>query len=351
MSFQHEIVSWYAQNKRNLPWRNTRDPYVIWLSEIILQQTRVEQGLPYFNAFFEAYPTVKDFASASETEILKLWQGLGYYSRGRNMLFTAKQVLELHDGNFPANYQKLILLKGIGDYTAAAISSFASDEEKAVLDGNVFRVLARYFGISTPINSTAGKKEFGTLAQQLIKGQIPSLYNQAMMEFGALQCKPKLPMCSICPLQLDCTAKKNGLVNELPVKLKKLVKRTRYFNYLVANQGDNILINKRDEGDIWQGMFDFPMIETAYSYSESSSGFLEQVKARFGADIKLTHLMHKKHLLTHQTIYVDFFALDNYIINFNKDTVIKWVSNKEFEQLPQPKVIANFMEAYSTNQL
>ncbi|RYE56195.1 MAG: hypothetical protein EOP48_08555 [Sphingobacteriales bacterium] len=172
-----------------------------------------------------------------------------------------------------------------------------------------------------------------------------------MMEFGALQCKPKSPLCSICPLQLDCTAKMNGLVNELPVKLKKLVKRTRYFNYLVANQGDNILINKRDEGDIWQGMFDFPMIETAYSYSESSSGFLEQVKARFGADIKLTHLMHKKHLLTHQTIYVDFFALDNYIINFNEDTVIKWASNKEFEQLPQPKVIANFMEAYSTNQL
>lgn len=351
MSFQHEIVSWYAQNKRSLPWRNTRDPYVIWLSEIILQQTRVEQGLPYFNAFFEAYPTVNDFANASETEVLKLWQGLGYYSRGRNMLFTAKQVLELHAGNFPTSYRELILLKGIGDYTAAAISSFSSDEEKAVLDGNVFRVLARYFGISTPINSTAGKKEFGELATQLIQGQVPSVYNQAIMEFGALQCKPKSPLCSICPLQLDCTARKNGLVNDLPVKLKKLIKRNRYFNYFVIKQDNSVLVNEREEGDIWQGLFDFPMIETKFPYNGLFSSFSDEVQLTFGPEVKLTHLAHKKHLLTHQTIYVDFFALDNYIINFNKDTVIKWVSNEEFELLPQPKVIANFIEAYSTNQL
>jgi A/G-specific adenine glycosylase len=351
MSFQHEIVNWYAQNKRKLPWRNTRDPYIIWLSEIILQQTRVEQGLPYFNAFLEAYPTVKDFANATETEVLKLWQGLGYYSRGRNMLFTAKQVLELHDGYFPTGYHKLLLLKGIGDYTAAAISSFSSDEERAVLDGNVFRVLARYFGISTPINSTIGKKEFGDLAQQLIQGQVPSIYNQAIMEFGALQCKPKSPLCPTCPLQLDCTARKNGLINELPVKLKKLVKRTRYFNYFVIKQDNNVLVHEREQGDIWQGLFDFPMIETKFPYNGLFSSFSDEVKLTFGPEIKLTHLMHKKHLLTHQTIYVDFFALDNYIINFNKDTVIKWVSNEQFEQLPQPKVIANFMEAYSTNQL
>jgi A/G-specific adenine glycosylase len=351
MTFQHEIVAWYALNKRTLPWRNTRDPYVIWLSEIILQQTRVEQGLPYFHAFHHAYPTVLDFANASETEILKRWQGLGYYSRGRNMLFTAKQVVEQHNGAFPSSYDALISLKGIGDYTAAAISSFSSDEEKAVVDGNVFRVLARYFGIATPINGTVGKKEFGDLAQQLIKGQIPSLYNQAIMEFGALQCKPKSPLCPVCPLQLECVARSKGLVNELPVKLKKLVKRTRYFNYFVATNEDNILVNKRTEGDIWQEMFDFPLIETEMPYAGQSITFLEQAKLMFGNDLKLTHISHKKHLLTHQTIYVDFFALDNYIINFKEDTSIKWVSYGDFEQLPQPKVIANFMDFYSTNHL
>jgi A/G-specific adenine glycosylase len=351
MSFQHEIVTWYASNKRDLPWRNTRDPYVIWLSEIILQQTRVEQGLPYFYAFFEAYPTVKDFANASETEILKLWQGLGYYSRGRNMLFTAKQVLELHNGIFPNDYKTLILLKGVGDYTASAISSFSSDESRAVLDGNVFRVLSRYFGIPTPINTTEGKKEFGDLAQELIIGQLPSLYNQAIMEFGALHCKPKAPLCPTCPVQTDCVARNQGLIASLPVKVKKLTKRIRYFNYLVARQNGNILIHKRTKADIWQEMFDFPLIETTTPYNDVFSNFLEEAKLQFGDQIKLSHLGHKKHLLTHQTIYVDFFALDNYIINFNNDAVIKWVSGEEFEQLPQPKVIANFMDLYSTNQL
>jgi len=351
MSFQYEIVNWYAINKRNLPWRNTKDPYVIWLSEVILQQTRVEQGLPYFHAFHEAYPTVEDFANASETEILKLWQGLGYYSRGRNMLFTAKQVLELYNGIFPSNYSVLILLKGIGDYTAAAISSFSSDEKKAVLDGNVFRVLARYFGISTPINTTNGKKEFGNLAQQLIEGQLPSLYNQAIMEFGALQCKPKSPSCPNCPLQSGCVANNRELVNVLPVKVKKLVKRIRYFNYFVATQQDNILIHQRTEGDIWQQMFDFPLIETTTPYDELWSTFLDEAKLIFGEKVKLTHLLHKKHLLTHQTIYIDFFALDNYIVNFSKVAAVKWVSFHDFEQLPQPKVIANFMDFYQTNQL
>ncbi|MEJ7557181.1 MAG: A/G-specific adenine glycosylase [Pedobacter sp.] len=351
MSFQQEIIAWYTINKRSLPWRNTRDSYVIWLSEIILQQTRVEQGLPYFHAFHDAYPTVADFANASETEILKRWQGLGYYSRGRNMLFTAKQVLELYHGVFPSSYSALILLKGVGDYTAAAISSFSADEEKAVLDGNVFRVLARFFGIATPINSTAGKKEFGYLAQDLIKGQIPSLYNQAIMEFGALLCKPKTPLCPVCPLQLECVARSQGLVNQLPVKLKNLVKRNRYFNYFVATNEDNILVRKRTEDDIWQELFDFPLLETKTPYEREGSGFLDQAKIMFGNELKLTHISHKKHLLTHQTIYVDFFALDNYIINFNQNATVKWLSNTDFEQLPQPKVIANFMDFYSTNHL
>ena len=351
MSFQHEIVNWYSQNKRSLPWRNTRDPYVIWLSEIILQQTRVEQGLPYFHAFHEAYPTVQDFANATETEVLKLWQGLGYYSRGRNMLFTAKQIQSLHNGQFPTGYDTLIQLKGVGDYTAAAISSFSSDEEKPVLDGNVFRVLSRYFGIETPINSTLGKKEFSLLAQELIKGQLPSVYNQAIMEFGALQCKPKSPVCPICPLQTSCFARINSKVNELPIKLKKLTKRTRYFNYFFVATQNDILVHRRTAGDIWQELYDFPLLETEVANIDQPKSVLEHAKTWFGEGVQLQSLFQKKHLLTHQTIYVEFFALDNYIVNFSQDADTKWVSMHDFEQLPQPKVITEFMSYYSTNQL
>ena len=351
MSFQTEIIAWYLQNKRTLPWRDTRNSYVIWLSEIILQQTRVEQGLPYFNKFLEAFPTVQDFGAAPEASILKLWQGLGYYSRGRNMLVTAKQVLLEYDGIFPTAYDQLIKLKGIGDYTAAAISSFSSDEEKPVIDGNVFRVLSRYFGIDTAINSTNGKKQFTELARDLIQGQKPSLYNQAIMEFGALQCKPKSPPCQICPLQTGCFALKNNMVSLLPVKDKKLKKRTRYFNYFVCIADDNILIHKRTQSDVWQEMYDFPLIETENPYQNDEDDLISNVKTRFGSETQITHLIQKKHILTHQTIYVEFFALDNYIINFNQNADIKWVSLGEFEQLPQPKVIANFMETFTTNQL
>ena len=350
MSFQTEIITWYLQNKRSLPWRNTRDPYIIWLSEIILQQTRVEQGLPYFNKFLDHYPTVQHFANASEDQVLKLWQGLGYYSRGRNMLYTARQLVAEHSGNFPSAYDLLIKLKGVGDYTAAAISSFSSDESKAVLDGNVFRVLARYFGISTAINSTAGKKEFSMLAQSLIEGELPSLYNQAIMEFGALQCKPKSPDCPVCPLRPGCSARATGQVNLLPVKEKKLKKRIRHFNYLVCLAEGNILIHKRAQGDIWQEMYDFPLIETSESYKDHPDDFLLALESRFGTGCTIRPLSSKKHLLTHQTIYVEFFALDNYIINFNQNADVKWVSLGDFNELPQPKVIADFMQFYSTNQ-
>ncbi|MEJ2882455.1 A/G-specific adenine glycosylase [Pedobacter sp. GR22-6] len=349
MAFQKEIVNWYLRNKRDLPWRNTRDPYVIWLSEIILQQTRVEQGLPYFNRFLEAYPTVVDFANASETQVLKLWQGLGYYSRGRNMLYTAKQIVELYQGAFPVNYAALIQLKGVGDYTAAAISSFSSDEMKPVVDGNVFRVLSRYFGIETAINSTAGKKQFLDLANELIEGQLPSLYNQAIMEFGALQCKPKSPDCSVCPLQSSCYARKMDVVSMLPVKEKKLKKRIRYFNYFVCTKDQELLVKRRGAGDIWQELYDFPLIESGRPYYEMEEEFMSLLRKSFGAEVLIKVLDQKKHLLTHQTIYVQFFALDNYIINFNQNAEIKWVTLTEFDTLPQPKVITNFISSYSLN--
>ena len=346
MAFQQEIIRWYLSNKRSLPWRDTQDPYVIWLSEIILQQTRVEQGLPYFNRFLEAYPGVSDFAAATETEILKLWQGLGYYSRGRNMLFTARQIMELHAGVFPVSYADLIRLKGIGEYTAAAISSFSSGEAKAVLDGNVFRVLARYFGISTPINSTAGKKQFSELAQSMIHMEDPALYNQAIMEFGALQCKPKSPLCPICPLQLSCYAKNNNLISVLPVKLRKLTVKTRHINYFICRDGDNILVNKRIKEDIWQHLYDFPRIETDAQASIGNEEFLSEVKQKFGNDVSILSLMEMKHLLTHQIIYVKFFALDNYIINFNINAEVNWVSWTDFDQLPQPKILTKFINLY-----
>ncbi|TCC86562.1 A/G-specific adenine glycosylase [Pedobacter hiemivivus] len=346
MSFQSEIVNWYLKHKRALPWRDTKDAYIIWLSEVILQQTRVEQGLPYFNRFLQHYPTVLDFAAASETQILKLWQGLGYYSRGRNMLFTAKQVQDLHNGKFPTKYDELIKLKGVGEYTAAAIASFSSNESKAVLDGNVFRVLSRYFGIDEPINSSGGKKQFLELAQALITDQEAAIYNQAIMEFGALQCKPKSPNCSVCPVQSGCEASKNNLVSMLPVKLNKLKKRTRYFNYLICQSDENILVKKRSAGDIWQELYDFPLVETLENYQEDQQNFSEQLGNIFGKDCNVTALSQQKHLLTHQTIYVQFFGLDNYIINFNQDAEIKWVTLREFDELPQPKVITNFMNTH-----
>ncbi|MET1054327.1 MAG: A/G-specific adenine glycosylase [Pedobacter sp.] len=346
MAFQQDIISWYLSNKRSLPWRDTQDAYVIWLSEIILQQTRVEQGLPYFNRFLEAYPTVLDFAAATETQVLKLWQGLGYYSRGRNMLFTAKQIMELHDGVFPVKYDELIRLKGIGEYTAAAISSFSSGEAKAVLDGNVFRVLARYFGIETPINSTAGKKEFSELAQSLIHKEDPALYNQAIMEFGALQCKPKSPDCPSCPLQVSCFAKNNNLIPLLPVKLKKLTVKTRHINYFVCRDGDEILVNKRIDEDIWQHLYDFPSIETREAVSIYDEQFINNIKQNFGENVTVLPLVEIKHLLTHQIIYVQFFALSNYIINFNINAEAKWVSWADFDQLPQPRILTKFINNY-----
>ncbi|KIO76512.1 adenine glycosylase [Pedobacter lusitanus] len=346
MAFQQELTRWYLANKRNLPWRHTQDPYVIWLSEIILQQTRVEQGLPYFNRFLEAYPAVSDFAAASETEILKLWQGLGYYSRGRNMLFTARQIMDLYDGVFPVSYKDLIKLKGVGEYTAAAISSFSSGEAKAVLDGNVFRVLARYFGISTPINSTAGKKQFSELAQSLIDQEDPALYNQAIMEFGALQCKPKSPDCEVCPLVLSCYAKNNKLIPVLPVKLKTVKVKTRYINYFICEQDNTVLVNKRILEDIWQHLYDFPRIETAAEAAVNHEEFTQEVKQKFGADVIIRPLMEMKHLLTHQIIYVQFFALDNYIVNFNMSTEANWVTWPDLDQLPQPKILTKFINFY-----
>lgn len=346
MSFQSEIVAWYLKNKRNLPWRATTNPYIIWLSEIILQQTRVEQGLPYFHKFLENFPDVAAFAGASEEEVLKLWQGLGYYSRGRNMLHTAKHIMAHYNGHFPTAYHELIKLKGIGNYTAAAIASFAANEPQAVVDGNVYRVLARYFGVEEPINMPKGQKTFAALAQSLIVDQKPALYNQAIMEFGALQCKPQSPRCNECPIHLGCYAHQHKKVAQLPQKVKKLKVKKRWFNYFIGITNGNILTKQRQPGDVWQHLYDFPLIETTEELATTNEQFLAKITDLFGDNVRIRFLNRTKHILTHQIIYVQFFAIDNYIVNFNLHTEIKSVGIDKFKQLPHPKMIGDFIEKH-----
>jgi len=347
MNFQEELLAWYGQHQRALPWRDTTDAYIIWLSEVILQQTRVEQGLPYFYKFLERFPTVRAFAAASEDEVLKLWQGLGYYSRGRNMLKTAIQVVDENRGVFPVRYEELLALKGIGSYTAAAISSFAANERRAVVDGNVIRVLARYFGVEEPVNRTDGKKKIDALAAQLIEGQPAALYNQAIMEFGALQCTPRSPNCADCVLRMDCRARIEGLVSVLPKKLKKASPRRRWFVYFILRDAGGIFIRQRQAGDIWEKLYDLPLLEYSSAPEPASAHFMEDIVRHFGAGAQLRLLHQQKQVLSHQIIYAQFFALENYMINFSLQTGIKSVTLQEFKDLAHPKLISDFLTLYT----
>nr|WP_067057877.1 A/G-specific adenine glycosylase [Mucilaginibacter sp. L294] len=336
MDFSAELIAWYTHNKRDLPWRNTTDAYIIWLSEIILQQTRVEQGMPYFYRFAEKYPTVTAFAAAHEDEILRLWQGLGYYSRGRNMLKTAQLVQEQYKGIFPVSYNELIKLKGIGEYTAAAISSFSSNEAKAVVDGNVYRVLARYFGIDEAINSPKGKKMFQKIADDVLDNARPALHNQAIMEFGAMLCKPKNPACGICPVHINCVAFKTNATSYLPVKLKTIKIRKRHFNYMLISDGKKILMNKRNEGDIWANMYDLPLIETPELTDPIELLQLPQMKV-FGNDVALKdNSAVIKHVLTHQHLYVRFLMLKDFPEKLQGNWFYTDVENLKDLALPKP---------------
>jgi A/G-specific adenine glycosylase len=259
--FRTHLLEWAAAHPRPMPWKGERDPYKIWLSEVILQQTRVEQGLPYYEKFVAAYPAVTDLAAAPEDELFKLWEGLGYYSRARNLHFTAKYIATTLDGRFPDTYDDIRALKGVGDYTAAAIASFAYDLPHAVLDGNVYRVLARFFGIDTPTDTPAAKKDFTRLANALLDPAQPAAFNQAMMDFGATHCTPQQPKCGACPLQSECVAFRTGRVAELPLKSKTLAKKERFFCYAVLNAGADTFVRKRSGKDIWHGLFDFPALE------------------------------------------------------------------------------------------
>jgi len=300
------LINWYDINKRDLPWRDTDNPYVIWLSEIILQQTRVQQGLPYFNKFLNTFPDVKSFASASEQKVLKLWQGLGYYSRARNMLVCAKEVVSEHNGQFPSDFNKLLKLKGIGKYTAAAIASFSFKQVIPVLDGNVFRVLSRIYGIEDDISEMSSHKIFWSKAESLIPNKAPDKFNQAIMEFGALQCVPKSPNCDECVFKTQCFAYKHGLQDALPVKKKKIKKKIRYFNYFVIIHQNKVLVKERNTKDIWKGMYDFLLLETS---GEQEFDQLIVNQAKFLSDLGslATSSSNFKHILTHQTIFAKFF--------------------------------------------
>lgn len=386
MEFANTIISWFRENGRALPWRETRDPYAIWLSEIILQQTRIAQGWEYWERFMAQYPTVEDLAAAHEDEVLKLWQGLGYYSRARNLHTAAKQIVAL--GHFPDTLEGIKQLKGVGDYTAAAIGSFAFDIPAAVVDGNVYRVLARYFGIDTPINSTQGKKEFAALAQSLLPSSkasdslssfspasdfqsslsLVAAYNQAMMDFGAIQCTPQSPKCLLCPLAETCEAMRSNRVAELPVKQKTLKVKTRHLSYIYIRCNGMTAIHRRGEGDIWQGLWEpfnaSDITEATASIASAqaslsstktspSSAKLSPFKSELAASLHLSNVdglqllaQNVKHVLTHRILLADFYLLETEARPQLPDDYI-WIKEEEIEDYGIPRLIELMLEKIS----
>lgn len=343
MTFSKSLIHWYLQNKRDLPWRKTPDAYPVWLSEIMLQQTRVAQGLPYFLRFLEAFPSVQDMAAAPEEQVLKLWQGLGYYSRARNLHATAKQVAFEMGGNFPDSYAGLLKLKGVGDYTAAAIASISYGEAVPVVDGNVYRVLSRVFGIDTDISSGGAKKQFTELAASLMPKGKASEFNQAMMEFGALQCVPKSPDCSVCIFNKDCVAFTTGRVSELPVKLRKTKVTSRYFNYIVLKDSRGYsVVQKRTAKGIWHNLYEFPLLETETHFSDSDALALIKEYKGFGVVPKQVTLVQDVviHKLSHQHLYIRFWEVTI------DEEVSGAVSADVLKAYPFPIVIHNFIEKY-----
>ena len=386
MEFANTIISWFRENGRALPWRETRDPYAIWLSEIILQQTRIAQGWEYWERFMAQYPTVQDLAAAHEDEVLKLWQGLGYYSRARNLHTAAKQIVAL--GHFPDTLEGIKQLKGVGDYTAAAIGSFAFDIPAAVVDGNVYRVLARYFGIDTPINSTQGKKVFAALAQSLLPSSkasdslssfspasdfqsslsLVAAYNQAMMDFGAIQCTPQSPKCLLCPLAETCEAMRTNRVAELPVKQKTMKVKTRHLSYIYIRCKGETAIHRRGEGDIWQGLWEpFNASDIAEACASPSSAQaslsstkfstsltkLSSFKKELAADLHLSNVdalqllaQDVKHVLTHRILLADFYLLETDAHPQLPDDYI-WIKEEEIEDYGIPRLIELLLEKIS----
>ncbi|MEI8271398.1 MAG: A/G-specific adenine glycosylase [Paludibacter sp.] len=335
-----QLTDWYEINKRDLPWRKTTDSYLIWISEIILQQTRVNQGMDYYLRFIERFPTVIELAKAHEDEVLKYWQGLGYYSRARNLYKAAQQIVTKFKGDFPKQHGDVLQLSGIGDYTAAAICSLAYNQPYAVVDGNVYRVLSRIFGIKTPIDSGTGKKQFAKLAQNILSTAEPATHNQALMEFGALQCVPSSPNCEICPLQSVCQAYETTEISNLPVKLQKTKTTNRYFNYLFIKYNDFTFLQKRTAKDVWQNLYEFPLIESDRLFDVSELIENKDFQQLFSAieKVEITNTTNPiKHILSHRVILAQFISV----------TISE--SNKEFGKFT--KVALNEIDRYAVSRL
>jgi A/G-specific adenine glycosylase len=343
MSFPEKILTWYSLNKRDLPWRATRDPYKIWLSEIMLQQTRVAQGMPYYEKFLEHYPTVHDLADAGEGEVLKLWQGLGYYSRARNLHATAKWVSRELGGKFPEDHAGLLCLKGVGDYTASAIASICYGEASPVVDGNVYRVLARSFGVEVAINGPEGPGYFKQLAREVMDRGNSGAYNQGIMEFGALQCTPQKPNCAQCPLNDGCAALKENKVSLLPVKIKRNKVRNRYFNYLVVLDGEQrTRIRQRKGRGIWENLFEFPLLESEREYSLADvdgewGGVLEAMEDPELYQFNQKQIVHK---LSHQHLHTKFWIVRT------PGKIKDGVAFSELKHYPVPVLIADFINTF-----
>lgn len=343
--FSSILLKWNREkNRRQMPWKGEKDPYKIWLSEIILQQTRVEQGLAYYNAFIKTFPTVQKLAKAPDEKVFKLWEGLGYYSRCRNLLHAARYISNELKGKFPDTYESIQSLKGVGPYTAAAISSFAFNLPYAVLDGNVFRVLSRIFGIDKPTDSTEGKKLFSQLAENLLDKKQPGIYNQAIMDFGAVICKPQSPLCSACYFKKDCVAFLTDRINELPVKEKKIKIRKRWFYYVVFEYGNEVLVNQRTQKDIWQGLYEFPLIELPAEAAEEE--ILQALKNTKWVTVKKKQTSFSPSFsqqLSHQLISGRFIT-----VKLDKKTEPvdnwQWVGHKQLKALAFPKFMYNQLD-------
>ena len=327
-TFTPILLEWFSRYGRDLPWRHTHDPYAIWLSEVILQQTRIEQGRAYWLRFMERFPHVEDLAEASEDEVLRLWQGLGYYSRARNLHHAARQIVAA--GHFPDTKEAILKLKGVGDYTASAIASIAFGLPEATVDGNVYRVLARHFGIETPINSTEGKRLFKSLAQELLPLRQASAYNQAIMDFGAVQCTPVSPLCESCPLSETCEALRTGRINKLPVKNKTLKVKTRHLTYIYIRYNGMTAIHRRSGKDIWQGLWEPLLVEDAPM--PELPGLLIPLRR------------HVKHVLTHRVLYADFYLLEATEKPALPDGFV-WISEPEIDQYALPRLIEILMDS------
>lgn len=344
MRFSEILLQWYHAHKRDLPWRNTRDAYVIWLSEVIMQQTRVKQGLPYFNKFLETFPTIRQLAEAQEVKVLRLWQGLGYYSRAKNLHACAKNIMYNRGGKFPESYDDLLKLEGVGKYTAAAIASFAFDKKVAVVDGNVYRVLARIFGLSEDIASPSGQRRFQEFAQQLLPTEQTPDYNQAIMEFGALHCTPRQPLCSSCVFATACYANKHDVHYQLPVKSKKVKVTNRYFDFAVFRYEGTLYLKRREGKDIWNGLYDFHLIESDSIREEGEIADEILAWRPVSGEAVVSDISHVyKHILTHQRLFARFFLVD-----LSEQLNESWAGMKRYslekvQNLPKPILINNYL--------